>query len=67
MWHEYAKQKGGLHHTNRLLATVATQINRLTGGDADLSDFLPELKTDAAGEKEAGIGDVMNILTMAAN
>lgn len=67
MWNEYAKQKGGLHHTDRLLATVCTQISRLTGGEADLSDFLPELKIHKAGENEADIGEIMNILTMAAN
>lgn len=66
MWNEYAKQKGGLHHTDRLLATIATQANRLSGGEADIGDFLPELKT-RADEKEADIGEIMNLLTLAAN
>jgi hypothetical protein len=66
-WNEYAKQKGGLQHNDRLLATVCTQINRLTGGEADLSDFLPELKVIETNEKEAEIGDVMNIFAMVAN
>lgn len=66
-WFAYAKQRGGLRHTDRLLATIATQINRLTGGKAEITDFLPTLgpstKTD---EPEAGIGEVMNILMMVA-
>ncbi len=67
-WNEFVKQKGGLRHTDRLLATVCTQINRLTGGEADLSDFLPELKViGTMNEKVADIGDIMNILTLAAN
>jgi hypothetical protein len=67
-WNEYAKQKGGLQHNDRLLATVCTQINRLTGGEANPSDFLPELRIhETHDEKEAEIGDVMNIFAMVAN
>ena len=62
-WFIYMKQHGGISHTDRLLATIATQINRLTGGEADIGDFLPILKTT---NNEASIGDLMNILSKAA-
>lgn len=65
-WFVFAKQRGGLMHTDRLLATVATQINRLAGGEAEIGDFLPMLKTKQPNEKEAQIGEVMNILAMVA-
>lgn len=66
-WCEYARIKGGLHHADRLLATIAAQINRATGGDADPSDFLPALKINDADEKDADIGEVLNIFAMVAN
>lgn len=59
-WFAYAKRRGGLLHVERLLATIATQINRLSGGDAEIGTFLPELKHDV-NEREASMGDVMNI------
>ena len=65
-WILFAQQRGGLSHTDRLLATIATQINRLTGGEADIGDFLPPLKTTPADEKEAELHEIMNILTMVA-
>lgn len=64
-WFLFAQQRGGLIQVERLLATIATQINRLTGGEAELSDFLPYMKPTNTG-KEADIGEVMNILAMAA-
>lgn len=67
MWQEYARMKGGIHHTDRLLATICTQVNRFGGGEAELSDFLPELAAADANEQEASIGEIMNILAMAAN
>lgn len=66
-WFLYARQRGGLRHSERLLATIATQINRLTGGDAEISDFLPYLKpADKTDEKPAELGEVMNLLSMVA-
>lgn len=60
-WFAYMQQRGGLRHHDRLLATIATQINRLAGGEAELGDFLPELKINPK-EKPADMGEVMNIL-----
>lgn len=66
-WFLFLKQRGGINHTERLLATLCTQINRLAGGDADIGDFLPSLKvTRPAIEHDAGIGEVMNVLSMVA-
>lgn len=65
-WFVFAKNRGGLMHTDRLLATIATQINRLTGGEAEIGDFLPMLKLDQPNNHEAGIGEVMNIISMVA-
>lgn len=65
-WFLFAKQRGGLIHTDRLLATIATQINRLAGGEAEIGDFLPMLKPSNQNEQEADIGEVMNILSMVA-
>jgi hypothetical protein len=65
-WFAFARQRGGLIHTDRLLATIATQINRLAGGEAEIGDFLPYLKTANKNEKEADIGEVMNLLSMVA-
>ena len=65
-WFAFAQQRGGLMHTDRLLATIATQINRLTGGEAEIGDFLPMLKQTSANEKDADLGEVMNILSMVA-
>lgn len=66
-WFAYSRQRGGLRHTERLLATIATQINRLTGGQAEITDFLPTLgPSTKSDEREADIGEVMNILTMVA-
>lgn len=53
-------------HTDRLLATIATQINRLAGGEAEIGDFMPMLKTSNQNENEAEIGEVMNLLSMVA-
>jgi len=67
-WFVFAKQRGGLLHTDRLLATIATQINRLTGGSAEIGDFLPMLRpiTTETIEQTAELGEVMNILSMVA-
>lgn len=65
-WFLFAKQRGGLLHTDRLLATIATQINRLTGGEAEIGDFLPMLKPEKQIEQEADIGEVMNLISMVA-
>lgn len=66
-WFIFARQRGGIAHTDRLLATIATQINRLTGGSAEIGDFLPYLgKNGTDEEQEVGIGEVMNMLTMVA-
>ncbi len=59
-WFQYIRQRG-LNHTDRLLATVACQINRLSGGEAEIGDFLPSLKQNNE-EKEADFGSVFNIL-----
>lgn len=59
-WFAYAKRRGGLLHADRLLATIATQINRLSGGDAEIGNFLPELNR-VANENDASMADVMNI------
>lgn len=53
-------------HTDRLLATIATQINRLAGGEAEIGDFLPMLKPSNQNEHEAEIGEIMNLLSMVA-
>lgn len=60
-WFAYAKRCGGLRHQDRLLATVACQINRLSGGEAEIGDFLPSLKQNTE-EKEADFGSVFNII-----
>mgnify|MGYP001186426008 CR=1 FL=1 len=65
-WFVFAKNRGGLMHTDRLLATIATQINRLAGGEAEIGDFLPMLKPAKPNEHEAEIGEVMNLLSMVA-
>ena len=66
-WFVFARQRGGLSHSERLLATIATQINRLVGGDADISDFLPYLNpTDKTDDHPAELGEVMNLLSMVA-
>ena len=66
-WFVFARQRGGLSHSERLLATITTQVNRLTGGDADISDFLPYLKSaERTDEQPAELGEVMNILSMVA-
>ena len=66
-WFAFARQRGGLSHSERLLATIATQINRLTGGDAAPGDFLPTLKpADKTDDAPAELGDVMNILSLVA-
>lgn len=65
-WFVFAKQRGGLMHTDRLLATIATQINRLAGGEAEIGDFLPMLKPSNQNEHEAEIGEIMNLLSMVA-
>lgn len=65
-WFAFYRQHGGLTHTDRLLATLATQINRLTGGEAEVGDFLPILNRRTQNEHEAEIGEVMNIIAMVA-
>jgi len=65
-WFTFAKQRGGLLHTDRLLATIATQINRFSGGEAEIGDFLPMLKPEKQIEQEADIGEIMNLLSMVA-
>ena len=65
-WFLFAKQRGGLLHTDRLLATIATQLNRFGGGEAEIGDFLPMLKTQLPDENPADMGEVMNILSMVA-
>lgn len=65
-WFAFYRQHGGLTHTDRLLATLATQINRLAGGEAEVGDFLPILNTHTHDDQEAGIGEVMNIIAMVA-
>lgn len=66
-WFAFFQQRGGISHTDRLLATIATQINRLTGGKAEIGDFLPSLKThEADDDTPASLGEIMNILTMVA-
>ena len=60
-WFAYAKRSGGLRHNDRLLATIATQINRLSGGEAEIGDFLPNMRVQQD-EKVADLGSVMNIL-----
>lgn len=66
-WFLFAQQRGGISHTDRLLATIATQINRLAGGEAEIGDFLPMLKTPKTDETPATLGEVMNLLSMVAN
>lgn len=67
-WFVLYRQHGGFLHTDRLLATIATQINGLAGGKAEIGDFLPALNpTNPATEKEAGLGEIMNLLSMVAN
>lgn len=60
-WFAYAKRCGGLRHQDRLLATIATQINRLSGGEAEVGDFLPNMRAQHD-ETVADMGSVMNIL-----
>ena len=62
-WFEYRRRHGGIGiaMTNRLLSTVATQINRFGGGDADIADFLYVTKPEAI--DEASFADVMNLLS----
>lgn len=60
-WFAYAKRSGGLRHNDRLLATIATQINRLSGGEAEVGDFLPNMRAQHD-ETVADMGCVMNIL-----
>jgi hypothetical protein len=50
-----------LRHQDRLLATIATQINRLSGGEAEVGDFLPGMRAQHD-EMVADMGSVMNIL-----
>lgn len=59
-WFQYIRQRG-LNHTDRLLATVACQINRLSGGEAEIGDFLPSMRAQQD-ETVADMGSVMNIL-----
>ena len=59
-WFQYIRQRG-LNHTDRLLATVACQINRLSGGEAEVGDFLPSMRAQQD-ETVADMGSVMNIL-----
>lgn len=60
-WFAYAKRCGGFRHQDRLLATIATQINRLSGGEAEVGDFLPNMRVQHD-ETVADMGSVMNIL-----
>ena len=62
-WFEYRKRYGGIGiaATNRLLSTMATQINRFGGGEADIADFLYVTKPEST--DEASIGEVMNLLS----
>ena len=67
-WFAFLQQRGGISHIDRLLATIATQINRVTGGKAEIGDFLPMLKSQESDEETpATLGEIMNILTKAAN
>lgn len=67
-WFLFAKQRGGISHTDRLLATIATQINRLAGGEAEIGDFLPSLRTPTTErDTPASLGEVMNLIAMVAN
>ena len=64
-WFLFAEQRGGLNQIEKLLAIICTQINRQNGGDAEIGDFLPMMKTTKPiQENEASIGDVMNLLSM---
>ena len=69
-WFRFAEQRGGISHTDRLLATIATQIKNLAGagGEAEIGDFLPMYKTTSpqAEEQPASVGEIMNILSMVA-
>lgn len=61
-WFAFISQRGGLFHEERLLATIAAQINRLAGGELEVGDFLPKMKTVNKREQVASIGEVMGII-----
>lgn len=59
LWFDYARTRG-LRHADRLLATIAAQINQLAGGGLTPADFLPALQADTG---EASAADILQILT----
>jgi hypothetical protein len=62
-WAKYRSKRGPLNPMLRQdgnFAVLHTQINRATGGRAEIADFMQWAKDD---DSDASLGDVMTILT----
>ena len=63
-WSDYARRRGGIDRTERLLAQLTLMVNRALGGKMELSDLLPEitLRSDPETASKNDLNTVFNIL-----